>query len=248
MQHVSIFLTVNTFNNSPENIALHQVIDLYEYNEIAHTWRNNCLKDIRKLFANFPERNIVKSSRLASFLLCIAFGASANYAQAGLSSSASVDGLATFEDTSTGLVWLQLPDMFNLSYAAQVTAAESAGFTVANFATVSTLWADTDLGSGDWTSVEAITGGSSSRALIWGNYADTLNVGGGPNGWGYAYGGDTSWSYYNPDAPAESFSDLGLWAYETSSQQSSVPEPASLALVGLGLLAAAAARRKAKQQ
>lgn len=189
----------------------------------------------------------MKSFGLSALSLCITLCLSTNCAQAALVSSAPVDGLATFEDTSTGLVWLQLPDQFNMSYSSQVAAAASAGFTVADFATVSALWADTDLGSGDWASVEAIIGGSSSRALMWGNYADTLNGGGSPNGWGYAYGGDTSWSYYNPN-DSGAYSDLGLWAYETSSQQSGVPEPTSLALIGLGLIGAAAARRKVKQQ
>ena len=155
-------------------------------------------------------------------------------ARADLIAHAPINGLNTFEDTSTGLIWLQLPDLFDLDYATQLSVAQAAGFTVADFATVNQLGTGSaSLGNGttDWEAVEAIIGGSSSRQLMWGNYVDTPGAGS-PNGWYYAYEGDTVWSYYNP-GDTGAFSDLGLWAYY---QASVVPEPGSLSLLSSALL------------
>jgi hypothetical protein len=109
---------------------------------------------------------------------------------------------------------------------------------VADFSTVNQLGTGSaSLGNGTtgWDSVEAIIGGSSTRQLMWGNYADTSGAGS-PNGWYYAYRDDTTWAYYNPNSTA-AFSDLGLWAFQTSS----VPEPGSLSPVTSALLTMGAA-------
>ena len=178
-------------------------------------------------------RRLFAAASLAATLL-----AGTAHAQANLIASTPVDGLATFEDLSTGQIWLDLPDLFNMTYSAQVAAAEAAGFTVADFAQVNALGTGSaDLSAGQWSGVEAIIGGSSGRALMWGNY----DSGDGGNSWYYAYQGDTGWSYYNPN-DADAYSDLGLWAYEAAPQQ--VPEPASIAMFGAGLAGICLIRRR----
>lgn len=173
--------------------------------------------------------------KLVAAALTTVIGLSAGVAHAGLVTHADVNGLATFQDTDTGRVWLKLPSLFSMDYASQVSTATTAGFAVASLTDVNALWASTPGSS--WDDVHAIIGGSSSRGLMWGNYAD-----GGSNGWAYAYTGSTVWDHYNPNSGG-AYSDLGLWAYQAGG---TLPEPTSYALVAVALAGLGLAKRRRK--
>ena len=65
--------------------------------------------------------------------------------QAAIISGPTVDGLATFEDTATGLTWLDLNDFFNESPQEMVATAIAAGFTFADPTTAANLVTDLPL-------------------------------------------------------------------------------------------------------
>jgi hypothetical protein len=173
--------------------------------------------------------------------LAFVIGLGAGTAHAGLVAHADVNGYATFQDTTTGRVWLKLPDLFNMNYTAQVGTATSAGFSVASLSDVDALWASTP--GSDWNALSSVIGGSSSRELMWGNFADT--GAGNPNGYAFAYAGTNGqWDHYNPGSTS-AYSDLGLWAYQTGAA-ARLPEPASLALVATALAGICLAKRRRK--
>lgn len=182
---------------------------------------------------------MIAKKNIVTAALVAALGMAAGSAQAGLVAHSDVNGLATFQDTTTGRVWLKLPALFSMNYATQVSTASAAGFSVATLSDVSALWNSTPGSS--WADLAVVIGDSSSRSLMWGNYA--FGGVGNPNGYAYAYGGTSGhWDNYNPNSGA-GYSDLGLWAFQTGG---TLPEPASLALVGIALAGVSLARRARK--
>lgn len=183
------------------------------------------------------------------FLAVVAALGIAQGAQAAVIGSADVGGLATFQDTNTGRVWLELDNFFGKTTTEMVAAAQTAGFTFATTADVHQLLDSLPLTSGEWPGYEAIMGGAPNRGLIWGSYDD----GGDPLlvGWAYAYDGDTAWNFVDatfgvndvPNAGTPE-ADMNIWAYQAGQ---AVPEPGSLVLAALALAGICAVGRRRHQ-
>lgn len=152
---------------------------------------------------------------------------------------ADVNGLHTFQDQTTGRVWLDMNNFFNQTFDQMAATAAAAGFSIANQSDVSQLLATLPYPNANWSSYTSIMGEAPHRNIIWGAYllnpTDTVHQ------WAYSFDYDISWSYAggfsNNEIPNEFtlVADLNIWAYQTSNSTAPVPEPGTIALLGLGM-------------
>ncbi|EAQ97399.1 PEP-CTERM sorting domain-containing protein [Congregibacter litoralis] len=188
--------------------------------------------------------NLKKCFIAGACAVALSFG----QANAGIIDSDDVNGFETFLDEITGLTWLDLDNFFDsatgisaFTPAEQIAAAEEEGFTVASTEKIEELLGSLPLTGGQWSTYAGIMGFGDTRDLIWGSYDDGDEN---PNlGWAYAYSFDNEWIFSpnsgNVDLIAAGndpgSQDLGLWAFASLGDRTSVPAPATLALFGLGL-------------
>lgn len=165
--------------------------------------------------------------------------------QANASIVKQADG-TSFLDTHTGYLWRTLAQYDGATFGAASTALPT-GYRVATEAQLAILAADADADLATFDAELAAMGAKAANDILWGFYGD-----GTAYAWKTRY--DTAWSFSSQDpwnygVPADFATDgLSLFAVNTSvaTSQGEVPEPATLALIGLGL-AGLKARRRAKQ-
>lgn len=191
---------------------------------------------------------------VAAAVLSLAAGAS----QASIVDSGTVNGLRTFTDPQTGLIWLDMDNFFDSATGNStftgleaIAAAEAAGFTLASRVELNVLLSDLPLGEGQWASYAALMDFGDPRDMIWGVYELEEEYSEyGDYGWAWTVPAYSGWRFgvaYSVDLIAagnpQGQQDLGVWAYRRGGDVE-VPEPFSIGLLGLGLLGLAATRRR----
>ena len=155
---------------------------------------------------------------------------------------ADVNGLRTFQDLGTGLIWVDLDNFFNQSTSQMRASVELAGFTFAESSRVEELLSSLPLdGNGVlWGTYAPVMGRTPNREWILGTYED----GGDPNLVGQAFAGPQQirWLIQDGriginDIPSQGtpIADVNLWAYRVQ-PAADIPEPGTLALLGAGVL------------
>jgi hypothetical protein len=166
-----------------------------------------------------------------------------------------------FQDTTTGLTWLDLNNVFftNHTYNTVNTLLAGSGFHLATLSELQALQASIPAVPANFAGEAPIIGANyagspfatGSRDLAWGIYEDGNALDGISYSWKYA--GDLSWNFTG-NAVGQSNAlmsvnstdqDLGAWIVGNGS--SAVPEPGTFGLLGLSLVGAAAFRFRSRK-
>jgi hypothetical protein len=163
-----------------------------------------------------------------------------------------------FQDTTTGLVWLDLDNFFfdnTATYNSIVILLAGSGFHLASITDLLLLTGSIPAVPANFNAEAVVVGANyagsphatGTRSLMWGIYEDGNSADG--VSYVYRFGSSTFWNMGSNLVSATAAlnsvnstdSDLGAWIVADAAE---VPEPVGAALVGLGLAWAALLRRK----